>query len=61
MVCHRDNPRRRRNAYLWNNTNVTVSLNEIDAAGGSGVAEIHQTIGGLSTVTAGTSVDFVAG
>ncbi len=49
------------NAYHWNNTNVTVSLNATDAAGGSGVAEILHTIGGLSTVTAGTSVDFVAG
>ena len=48
------------NANNWNRTDVTVSLAAADAAGGSGVAEILHTIGGLSTVTAGTSVDFVA-
>lgn len=44
---------------LWNNNNVTGTINAVDNAGGLGVKEIHYSInGGAETVIAGDNANF---
>ncbi len=51
------------NAYGWNNSNVTISLNAADSeAGGTGVKEIHVSLSGAqsgSTVIPGASASVI--